>query len=500
MISLNTASDAARFRDVVAQRLGLAFENSKLGWLEEILHQRLRALRKEPAVYLSALETGSMPDEIGTLAEALTVPETYFFRNRDQFRALAEAVLPDRIAARAGVRQLRVLSAGCASGEEAYSLAMTLRDVVDASWSVSILGVDVNPAMVRKAARARYSAWALREAAPEVCQRWFRQNGREFALDDTFRSVVRFEVANLAEDASRLWQPETYDIVFFRNVLMYFTKATAEAVIGRIASALVPGGYLFLGHAESLRGLSSEFQLQHTHGTFYYRRGGSLEPARPAPPRFAPSAQLPEVVGAVDGSHTWIEAIQRASERIGALSDAAQAPRRANGGGPWDLGRARDLLHQERYTEALEVLEKLPHESARDPEVLLLSAALQTHGGRVESAEGTCRQLLEIDGSSAGAHYLLALCREHASDSEGATYHDRVAIHLDPGFAMPRLHLGLLARRAGDRAAAQRELERALPLLDCEDSERLLLFGGGFSRRTLVALCRAELHACGGER
>src|SRR5690606_3716214 len=126
MVPLHAASDTTRFRDLLAHRLGLSFEDAKLEWLSELLHERLRTLRQDPAVYLSRLEAESMPGEIGTLAEALTVPETYFFRNREQFAALSDVALPDRLAARAGVRQLRILSAGCASGEETYSLAMTV--------------------------------------------------------------------------------------------------------------------------------------------------------------------------------------------------------------------------------------------------------------------------------------------------------------------------------------------------------------------------------------
>jgi chemotaxis protein methyltransferase CheR len=108
-------------------------------------------------------------------------------------------------------------------------------------------------------------------------------------------------------------------------------------------------------------------------------------------------------------------------------------------------------------------------------------------------------RLLELDELSAGAHYLLALCREGAGDRAAASHHDQVAAYLDPGFAMPRLHLGLLARRGGDREAARNELGQALVLLQREDASRVLLFGGGFSRDALIALCRAELIRCGGE-
>jgi chemotaxis protein methyltransferase CheR len=99
---------------------------------------------------------------------------------------------------------------------------------------------------------------------------------------------------------------------------------------------------------------------------------------------------------------------------------------------------------------------------------------------------------------SAGAHYLLALCREKAGDGRSAADHDQAAAYLDPGFAMPHLHLGLLARRAGQPDAARRELSEALSLLEREDSSRLLMFGGGFGRDSLISICRAELLACGG--
>ena len=109
-----------------------------------------------------------------------------------------------------------------------------------------------------------------------------------------------------------------------------------------------------------------------------------------------------------------------------------------------------------------------------------------------------CERLLAIDELNAGAHYALALCREGDGDRQGAIDHDQVAIYLDGSFAMPRLHLGLVARKRGDLETARRELGQALVLLQREDAARLLLFGGGFGRDALVALCRAELAGCGG--
>jgi chemotaxis protein methyltransferase CheR len=120
-----------------------------------------------------------------------------------------------------------------------------------------------------------------------------------------------------------------------------------------------------------------------------------------------------------------------------------------------------------------------------------------THGGDLRAAEELCREVLRLEEGNAGAHYLAALCRESAGDRHGAVDHHRRATHIDPAFALPRLHLGLLARRAGDDQSARRQLAEALTLLQREDAARLTLFAGGFSRDALSRLCTSELVACG---
>jgi chemotaxis protein methyltransferase CheR len=146
----------------------------------------------------------------------------------------------------------------------------------------------------------------------------------------------------------------------------------------------------------------------------------------------------------------------------------------------------------------MEHLDALPPASRSDPDVLLLRALVLTSGRDLRRAEEACRELIAADELNAGAHYVMALCREHAGDRPAAVDHDRSAAYLDPDFAMPRLHLGLMARRAGDLDGARRDLSEALRLLAREDPSRILLFGGGFSREALAALCRDELRACGG--
>jgi chemotaxis protein methyltransferase CheR len=205
-----------------------------------------------------------------------------------------------------------------------------------------------------------------------------------------------------------------------------------------------------------------------------------------------------------------MDAVERTCRRIDRLAQSSlsriepshpgmpRAPEPARPGRPVELGLVFELLRQERFREALELLHRLPPETTADADTQLLRAVLLANGGDLDHAEGICRQLLGADDLNASAHYLMALCREHASDAKGAIEHDRASIYLDATFAMPHLHLGRLAKRASDWMTARSELERAATLLLREDAPRILLFGGGFSREALVAFSRAELRACGG--
>jgi chemotaxis protein methyltransferase CheR len=514
-VTAASLTDLERFQIGVMRHLGLQFDPSQSGRLKTALRRRAHAAGVDVDRYLRTFDAPLPAAEVAALAAELTTPETYFFRNIEQFRALTDAVLPAALARRNGWRGLRILSAGCASGEEPYSIAMSLRDAFGSGASdAAIVGFDIHEAMLERARRGRYSAWSLRETPDSDRSQWFRAEGREFVLDPAIRSAVTFERRNLVGDGPLRWDDEPYDVAFCRNVIMYFSPEQARRAIDRLASALTSGGVLFLGHAETLRGLSNAFSLRHTHGTFYYERTrtsarSSRRPApgvvdhsvpqRPAPREFEP---LQARAGAPDATTGWMEAIQLASDRVRALTETPshgrQVDRPAEAGTPPDMSGVLQLMQRERFADALALLDAQDRTGSRDAVTALVRVALLAHTGDFAAAETACRELLAADGLNAEAHYLLALCRDGAGDRDGARRHDELATHLDPGFAMPHLHLGLLARRDGTRDAARAELEQALLLIAAEDPSRIMLFGGGFSRDALIALCRAELARNGG--
>lgn len=473
-------------RDLASREFGLSFGPEKRDFLADTLRQRLSALGlASTADYARRIESA---DELRELARLLTVPETFFFRGADQLRALKERALPERIRARASTRQLRLLSAGCAMGEEPYTLAMIVRDGFPElrDWKISIQGMDLNPHLLRTAARARYTSWSLRETSDELRDRCFQREGGSFVPLDVYRSLVSFREINLSKPAPDALPAGAFDVVFCRNVIMYFTREVMKAVVERFAQALAPDGFLFLGHAETLRGLTQEFTLCHTHDTFYYQKRASREDAFPA--FVPPPVEVPSPPAA---STAWVDAIRDGAGRLESLAKDLPVPALAPEGG---LARAFDLLRRERYQEALDLVDPAPG----DLDAQLLRAVLLTHRGRPAEAEAICAEILRTDDLNAAAHHLIALCRENAGDVESAIEQNRVAQYLDPDFAMAALHVGRLARRRNDLPLARRQLAQALSLLEREDASRILLFGGGFEREALIRLCRAELEACGG--
>ena len=494
------SSEVERFRVAVATQLGLAFDEDKLAWLSGVLESKLLETRLSPDAFLGRLEAGGAPGGLPALAETLTIGETFFFRNVDQHRALLETVLPDLIGRRASQRRLSLLSAGCSSGEEAYSLAILLKEVgVDPSWDVSIRAVDVNPAALARAAGAQYSEWSFRGMSPERKERWFRQEGREAIPHDSIRSAVHFEQKNLVVEDEEFWRRAAYDLVLCRNVIMYFTRAQAAGVLDHVARSLAPGGYLFLGHAESLHGPSEAFELCHSHNTFYYQRTSATLPQRLP---VSDGHQVSEQPQQHAPAGKWADVIGDAAARIRDLAAPAAAPEVALEAAccaapAWNLAPVLGLLAEEKFSEARAMVDALPPESEFDRDVLLLRAVILLHAGETAASEETCAKLLEVDEMSVGARYVLAQCREARGDLASAREHDRIAIRIDPNFSLPRLHYGLLARRAGDVATASEELSKALPLLAAEDPSRILLFAGGFSRDVLVNLCRSELRRTG---
>ncbi|QRK13854.1 chemotaxis protein CheR [Archangium violaceum] len=464
----------ARFVALVEKRLGLFYDKAQWGELEPLLAERSAGSGVER--YLEQLASSStQQEEWKALAERLTVGETYFLRHPTQLETLVDQVLPSFLRQTSNIR---VLCAGCSSGEEPYSVALLARERgrVDAS-RLRILGIDVNPRAISHARRACYSPWSLRAVPLAMREQWFQRTPEGFSLRPQVRDQVIFEERNLMEEAPAFWAPGSFHAILCRNVMLYFPPEAMRRIIARMAQALVPGGYLFLGPSETLRGISDDFELLRGGDAFYYRL------RQPAQASASALAMAPPA------------ALQRTSSQVTFPVVVPPAP--APAPAPDGVDGVLHLLAAERYTEAWSLLESLPQlPPSSQPRALLLRAVLHLHAGRLGQAEQLGRQLAATSVTEAPAHYLLGLCLEQFGDEVGARGRYVASVRADPTFALGQLRAGTLARRAGDVVEARVALRMALSLLPQEKPLYLSLFGGGFGRHGLMQVVLQELQAC----
>ena len=264
-------------RDLIRERFGIYYDDQKRFLLLSRLSTRLARRGLETyAQYVQFLRFDARrEDEWNDLASALSNNETYFFRERAQLKTLAGAVL-DELGSRAS--RLRLWSSACSSGEEPYSLAISLIEsgkIPDAR--ISIRATDISPRALELAAKAFYRALSFRATEPAMIQRWFQPEGDGFIVSERVKRLVSFGRLNLL-DATAVAAEGPFDAIFCRNVLIYFDKETQKRVVESFAKALRPGGYLFLGHAESLFHLTDLYEPVVGSDSVVYRLRPAVRP------------------------------------------------------------------------------------------------------------------------------------------------------------------------------------------------------------------------------
>lgn len=256
---------------VAHDKAGLLFEPEKRYLVESRLQKLAQEKKTDVAAILAALRAGDAAMQ-ADVAEAMTVQETYFFRDPWLFESLREDVLPQLMQRRAATQELRIWCAACATGQEPWSIALLLAGMPAlANWDVEILATDFSPAALAKAASGRYSHMEVNRGLParELAVH-FRRDGLDWVVASDIRRRVRFQRLNLIEDWPEL---PAFDIVLLRNVLIYFDEATKRDVLGRVRAVMRGDGILFMGGAESPLGLDDAFRPSISNRACYYFLG-----------------------------------------------------------------------------------------------------------------------------------------------------------------------------------------------------------------------------------
>ena len=275
-VSMLSDSEFRLFRDLIYGECGVSLGIEKRTFLESRLRRRMDQLgmRSGYEYYCAVTAPHGRSQELPALLDSLMICETSFFRNQPQFDLFKEVVLPETLAKKekAGTRFLRVWSAGCSTGQEPYSAVMTLLDLLPErhAWTLRVFASDLSFTALERAQCGLYRADQLKGVPPLAVSKYFRQENGHYAMSEAVKRSVIFDYHNLKHDNGL----RGLDIIFCRNVMIYFDTEEQRRLVNRFANCLVPGGFLFLGHAESLQGLSTRFAMVHRNKGIAYRLAG----------------------------------------------------------------------------------------------------------------------------------------------------------------------------------------------------------------------------------
>ncbi|MEE8389723.1 MAG: CheR family methyltransferase [Anaerolineae bacterium] len=473
----------ARLSELIAAQMGLDFPRDRWRDLErkfdavahdlgfEDVESCVRWLVSSPSLLTKS--------HVEILASHLTVGETYFFREEKSFAVLRDHVLPELIHSRRGTEQrLRIWSAGCCTGEEPYSIAILLSRMIPdlENWNVKILATDINSGFLRAAAEGRYREWAFRSAPQRIRERYFKQteNGC-YEILPHIREMVQFSYLNLAEDVypSLLNGTNAMDVIFCRNVLMYFAPEPREKVVRRLYRSLVDGGWLIVSLSEVSPVLYRPFVAASFPGVSFYRQ--DRQQARPAQ---KVEAAMPSPVP------------QTLVERD--LEPASQVkPRRTL------YEEALALYEQGHYAEAGKKLERLfslqaiPDAAYSYGKAAALLARCCANQGRLAEALEWCEKSIAADKQSPSCHYLRATILQEQDQPEQSVGALRRTLYLDESFVLAHFVLGNLARQRGQLKKSEKHFDNALSLLSALPEEGIVPESEGMMVGRLGEIIRA---------
>jgi chemotaxis protein methyltransferase CheR len=413
-------------RGLVAETTGLDFPPSRWGDLRRGIAAAAKELGFDASAGLVSrlMEQPSCGNELELLINHLTVGETYFFREKRSFEILADRILPALIRARRnGERRLRIWSAACCTGEEAYSIAIALRRLIPdwENWKITLLATDINSRFLQAAVSGVFGQWSFRDAPSWLRRIYFQPTGDgHFEISPEIRRIVRFARLNLVEDAYPSAETDTQDmdVIFCRNVLMYFTEAQARKVIQRLYRAQADGGWLIVGPGELPNVACVPYAAANCHGAILYQKNGEAprpEPLAPAAMEFAP--------------------VKRIEPRIKPLPQPPIEPREC----PPDDSPSSPALNQ------------LAVSSAND--------------GKLPEALEYCNQWIASDRLNPSSHCLRAVILLEQGELAEAIGSLRTALYLNPNCVQAHVAMGNIARARGNSKEAARHLKNAEKLL-----------------------------------
>lgn len=460
--------------EYLTAKIGLHFSNRN----RNELHQKMAAAMMDFGFenvgefiewLLSSLPTQK---QIEILASHLTVGETYFFREKKAFEILERSVLPDLIDARRKTgKRLRLWSAGCSTGEEAYSIAILLDKLIPdlKDWNITILATDINMVALKKSDEGIYSDWSFRDTPPFFKDKYFeRVNGNRYLLLPDIRKMVTFSYLNLSQDVYPALQTNTnaMDVIFCRNVLMYFAPEHVKRAAERFYRSLVDNGCLIVSPVETSQIHYASFAtVRIQDSTFYKKDTRKIKPERLIA-QYVEKEILPNLLPSEKVKH------RKSEKPLHTRKD--DVPRKLKEPALTSLEEATILYLKGFYLEAEERLRNLVSNGSGNREMLVLFAKILANQGKLEDAFNWCEKAVSADKCNPNSHYLLAIILDEQKRGEEAKASLKKAIYLDHNFVLAHFALANLTLKLGNIAEARKHFSNTTEiLLKCKPDEIL---------------------------
>lgn len=488
----------ARLATGISESLGLRFGPERANDLERALVNASPDFGfDDPLKFAEWLGVARLSkEETERLASHLTVGETYFFRDKEVFDSLEQTILPELMEKRRVEKRLRIWSAGCSTGEEPYSLAMTLAAMMFdmREWNITILATDISSKSLQKASEASYGEWSFRSVPSYVKERYFNKTSTgRYILIDRIKKMVEFKYLNLAGDAypSLLNNTNAMDLILCRNVLMYFSEATGAGVTQRLRNCLVDDGLMITNPSEAAHYMvRSLFEPVSLPGATFYRKSEQTVEIEEAEKLFEEKPRTEQRPAAPQvKKRTAAKPLAKPIDDAG----AAVRPRPLKKGPSVKttvLEEADRLFKLGAYQQACETLEA-DAKSKDSPGECALLARIYANQGRLELAQIWCKRAISAERLNPAFQFLMATILMEQGLFKESVDALKKTLYLDPRFVLAYYMLAGISARLGDADGAARNRKNTIELLSEYDPEEPLPDSDGMTAGRLAQLAAA---------
>ncbi len=485
------------FIRVIRNRLGIVIHKHQTRELHKTILEACRKFKCQPEEYLQNLMvcTDDSP-LIEHLVLGVTVGETYFFRDRSQMELLQNVLLPRLIKLKREQRNLslRIWSAGCATGEEIYTIAIMLAELLPdiKAWSLNLLATDINTASLKKAMTGCYTSWSMRAISSRLKQRYFSEINRKYTISEEIRSIPEFMYLNLNDDyyPSILNGINAFDLILCRNVLIYFDSESTEHLMKKLSISLVDGGYLLLGASDpiSLTGIHLDFH--HKDGLLFSRPHSrpvmnelinienQVDIKKPVTPRREIVSQDKKILKKHPIQKLHVIPAKKISEKTICQNDE---------------DTINKLLAESRWQETLDTIDRYTENEKKLEFALIARATALANLGTLDEAVKSCEESLKINKMNKQTYLIYAMVLLELNHFDKAENELRKVIFLDRNFVIAHFQLGLLLFRKNQYELGLKSLKNALVIATRNDPSSLVVGSVGLDYGTLSEILKKEI-------